>query len=252
MTVIMKQVCRIRGGYGVKRHVWVVMSIGAVVAGLSHAASAQTVVGTVSVCYYSPECSFANIPGIVHDSNEAQKLRDSGEHPGGRALPSATTFPQVDAPAFQFTNTSKTAITAATFEIVANAKLGIVHDVFHIGKLKPGASFVIVPGASNDKKTHPSGSFFSFSSPGNPLDTSDSGPDANNVKFEFNGKIGTQAVSSGGIEPGASAGPSADGTVASLNFLGGPGNADAPCNDCFATKVIANITTVSTNAAPTR
>jgi hypothetical protein len=37
--------------------------------------------------------------------------------------------------------------------------------------------------------------------------------------------------------------------VSSLNFLGGPGNADGPCNDCYGSKVIANITIASTDAA---
>jgi hypothetical protein len=215
------------------------------------AALAQTVVGTVTVCYYSAECSFANIAGIVHAPDEAQKLRDSGEHQGVLAA-SATGSAPVDAPAFQFTNTGTVAITGANFAIAPNSKLGVALDVFHIGTIKPGASFVIVPGASNDKKVHKPGAFFTYSSPGNPLDTSDSGPNANNLKFTFTGKIGTQSVTSGGIQPGKSLSKAADGTVASLNFLGGPGNADGPCNDCYAAKVVAQITesAASTAARP--
>jgi hypothetical protein len=235
-----------------KCKIWLAVGIGAAFATLPRAAAAQTIIGTVTVCYFSTECGFANIPGIVHDPNEAQKWRDAGEHQGGHRSIGSATVPPVDAPAFEFTNTGKATITGAIFEIGANAKLGIVHDVFHIGKLKAGASVVVVPGASNDKKTHPSGSFFSYSSPGNPLDTSDTGPDDNAIKFAFNGKIGTKSVSSGYFEPGQSMSPSVDGTVASLNFLGGPGNADGPCNDCYAAKVVANITTATTNAAPAR
>ncbi len=205
-------------------------------------AHAQTAVGTVSVCYYSAECSFANIPGLYHAPDEAQRLRDSGEHPGTPLARSSTTYPPVDAPAFQFTNTGTAAITFASFSIAANASLGIVKDTFHIGTIAPGASFVIVPGASNDKKVHPSGGFFTYSSPGNPLDTSDSGPDADGIVFKFSGKIGSHAVSSGNFKPGNSKSRSVDGTVATLNFLGGPGNADGPCNDCFGTKTVAKIT----------
>jgi hypothetical protein len=213
------------------------------------AATAPAVVGTITVCYYSPECSFANIPGIVHAPDEAQRMRDAGEHQGERAPASTGSAAPIDAPAFQFTNTGTTAITAANFGLGANASLGVVHDYFHIGTIKPGASFVIVPGASNDKRVHPAGSFFTYSAPGTPLDTSDSGPDDNSLKFSFTGKVGSASVSSGIIEPGKSAAPSTDGTVASINFLGGPGNADAPCSDCVAPKVVAKITVVKAAAA---
>ena len=209
---------------------------------LSAAAQAQTVYGTVTVCYFSPECNYANIPAIVHTPTADQAARDSGEHQGSKTFTPTGTATPVDAPAFQFTNTGTVAITDAAFEIVANKKLGIVHDAFHIGKIKPGATVVIVPGASNDKKTHPAGSFFTFSAPGSPLDTSDSGPDDNAIVFKFNGKVGKLAVTSGKIDVGKFVIPSTDGTVSAINFLGGPANADAPCNDCYAPKVIANIT----------
>jgi hypothetical protein len=213
---------------------------------IAHQASAQTALGTVTVCYYSAECAFANIPGIMHPPNEAQKLRDSGEHQGTHPLTSGT---PVDAPAFQFTNTGTVKITGAAFTIERSTSLKIVKDTFHIGTIKPGKSFVIVPGASNDKKTHPSGGFFTFNSPGSPLDTSDSGPDDNTIEFKFTGRSGGKDVTSGIIEPGDSLSPSVDGTVNSLNFLGGPGNADGPCNDCYGSKVIANITIAATDTA---
>jgi hypothetical protein len=204
-------------------------------------AHAQTAIGTVTVCYYSPECDYANIPAIVHTPTADQAARDSGEHQGRAGYKSTGTAAPVDAPAFQFTNTSNAAITSAQFEIVANKSLGVVHDVYHIGKIAAGASVVVVPGASNDKKVHPSGGFFTFSAPGSPLDTSDSGPDESKIVFEFTGKIGTAKVTSGHIVVGNHVIESTDGTVAKINFLGGPGNADAPCNDCYAPRVIATL-----------
>ncbi len=216
---------------------------------ITQVAKGQTV-GTVSVCYYSTECSYADIPGIVRDPNEAQKLRDSGEHQGGHRPLATGSSAQVDAPAFEFTNTGTQSITEATFSIAVNKKLGVTHDVFHIGSIKPGSSFAIVPGASNDKKAHPAGSFFTYSSPGTPLDTSDSGPNDNALKFTFVGHVGKQKVTSGVITPGASLIASPDGTVAAINFLGGPGNADGPCNDCYPSAMIANITVAPATSKP--
>jgi hypothetical protein len=213
---------------------------GLAIMGIANGASAQTAIGTVTVCYFSAECTYANIPGIVHPPNEAQKLRDSGEHQGAHTH--ATSGTPVDAPAFRFSNTGTEAIKDAAFTIEASTSLNIVKDTFHIGTIKPGKSFVIVPGASNDKKTHPSGGFFTFNAPGSPLDTSDSGPNDSSIQFEFTGKVGGKSVTSGIIEPATTAGPSVDGSVTLLNFLGGPGNADGPCDDCFGSTVIANIT----------
>jgi hypothetical protein len=218
--------------------------------------SAQTIVGgavapsygIVQVCYYSTECNFADLPEVIRSPSVMQRMRDAGEHQGAQraAAPPAST--PVDAPAFKFINRGKVAITAASFIITANKTLGVVRDSFHIGTIKPGGFFVLVPGVSNDKKVHPSGGFFTFNSPGNPLDTSDSGPDDNALKFIFTGKVGTQAVTTALIEPGNFLKPSTDGTVASLNFLGGPGNADGPCNDCYPVTTIGTIVAASANA----
>jgi hypothetical protein len=212
------------------------------VIGLTHRAWAQTAVGTVSVCYYSGECPYANVPGMKAQPTAQQRYRDTGEHPLTPQIISRTTFTQVDAPAFLFTNTGSAAITGARFLIKANSAASVVADHYQLGTIMPGASIAIVPGASNDKKTHPAGGFFTYIAPGEPLDTSDSGPDDNTIVFAFEGKIGKQKVTSGNILVGKSAGPSMDGTVASLNFLGGPGNADAPCGDCFGNTVIAQLT----------
>jgi len=210
---------------------------GLVFLGANPAALAQTAVGTVTVCYYSPECSFADLPGVLHTPNEV--LRDMGEHPAARLK--STSVAPVDGPAFEFTNTGSDAITGAKFKIVANKKLGIVADSFYIGTIDAGASVVVLPGASNDNKKHPTGGFFSYT--GSVLDTSDSGPDSSSIVFIFSGRAGGQAVTSGKIVVGASAGESADGTVSLINFLGGPENADGPCNDCVAPMVIASIST---------
>jgi hypothetical protein len=188
---------------------------------LGRPALAQTSVGTVTACYFSAECTYTASIGL------------SGV---------------VDGPAFEFTNTGRTAIRGASFTINGNKKLAVVRSVYKIGTIKPGASVVVVPGYSNDGKTHAAGTFFYYSD--SVLDTSDSGPDSNSIVFVFKGKIGSTAVSSGNILVGASEGPSEDGSVAELNFLGGPDGEDGPCNDCFAPKVVANITTAGGAALP--
>jgi hypothetical protein len=186
-----------------------------------HGVAADTAVGTIKACYYSAECTYTKAAGF------------SGV---------------VDGPAFEFTNSSKSTITGATFIIIGNKPLNVAKDAYHIGTIAPGGRRIIVVGGTNDHHVHPSTSFFHFIGKGDALDTSDDGPDANTIKFEFKGTIGSSAVTSGVIVTGATAGPSKDGTVASINFLGGPNNADGPCNDCFAPKVIGTIT--ETTAAP--
>jgi hypothetical protein len=194
-----------------------------------NAASAQSslaapkVVGTVTVCYYSVECTYTSAGGI-----------------GG----------VVDGPAFQFTNTGSEPIIDATFSIAADSKLGVKGDSFKIGTINAGASFVLIPGATDDhKKRTNTALFFYYVGPTSPRDTSDVGPNASTLAFTFNGKVGTSKVTSGKILPSASVAPSADGTVAAINFLGGPGNADGPCNDCVKPTQIATITLAGGAAA---
>lgn len=186
----------------------------AMAAGLAFAsaAAAQTAVGTITVCYFAPSCTYI------------QKLN-----------------PPVDAPAFRITNTSASPITHAVFTIKRNRNLEITKDRFMIGRIAPGKSVIIVPGYSDDGSTkHPPGAFFSHT--GSPRDTSEEGPDADPTSFVFTGKMGTSTVSSGTIRAGRSAGPANDGTVDHLNFLGGPNDADPPCNDCFGPKQIGTLT----------
>jgi hypothetical protein len=203
---------------------------------------AQTQLGTITACYYSTKCPFAaNAVDPPAKVRMAQAVRDSGEHLGNPDHQAATTSAPIDAPAFEIRNTGTAKITDATFTMFADKAENVPADTYHIGGIPAGKFVVIVPGNSNDKKTHPSSGIFYFRGLGDPLDTSDSAPDSNSVIFVFNGKIGTTSVTSGKIVVGHSAGKSGDGTVASLNFLGGPGNADGPCGDCFDPKVIATI-----------
>ena len=184
-------------------------------------AAAQTAVGTISACYYSAECTYSKTTALT---------------------------PPVDGPAFLFTNTGTKPITGGLFAIAANKKLGIVADHYKLPAIAPGKSKVIIVGASNDGKTHPAGGIFTFLAADEALDTSDSGPDSDTVTFTFTGKVGTTKVSSGKIVAGATAGPSVDGSVAKINFLGGPGNDDGPCVDCFASTQVATITTLAPGA----
>ncbi|HEY1962303.1 MAG TPA: hypothetical protein VGG69_07790 [Rhizomicrobium sp.] len=186
----------------------------AVIGWLAVPATAQTNVGTITVCYYAPSCTYTNSIGLN---------------------------PPVDSPAFQITNTSASPITRAVFTLMRNRKNEITKDRYTIGKIPAGHSVVIVPGYSDDGKTnHPPGSLFTHT--GWATDTSEYGPDADATSFTFTGTIGASTVSSGTIRAGATAGPANDGTIAHLNFLGGPANADGPCNDCFGPKQIGTLT----------
>jgi hypothetical protein len=180
---------------------------------LAVSAAAGGEVGTITACYYSAECTYTQSINLT---------------------------PPVDAPAFRITNTGNVEITDAKFTVLADAKIGLAKDHFFIGTISAGKSVVIVPGFSDDHRKHASGAFFAYT--GGPLDTSDAGYDANSVKFLFTGASSAGAVSSGKILTGATAGPSKDGTIKFLNFLGGPKNADGPCDDCFAPKRIATLT----------
>jgi len=184
-------------------------------------AMAQSAVGTIYACYYSAECAYSGTTSLT---------------------------PPTDGPAFQITNTGTETITGAVLYVKAAKKISLVADHYTIGAIKPGASVAIIVGASNDKKKHPTGGFFTFIGPDSPYDTSDANLDSDGIVFVFTGKIGTTKVTSGNIVTGATAGPSVDGSVAKLNFLGGPGNADGPCGDCFGSKQIATISTVVTTA----
>ncbi len=140
----------------------------------------------------------------------------------------------IDAPAFVFENTSGNAITGSAFTIDPGTASA---DTFTIGTIAGGGSFTLIPGQSNDGAA--GHTFFAFL--GGPLDTSDSGQDGDGISFQFTGLQNGVAISSGVFTAGASARPAGDGSVPSINFLGGPN--DGPCNDCFDPTKVAVLST---------
>ena len=85
----------------------------------------------------------------------------------------------LDAPAFVFENTSSKDITNAVFSIGPGGVS--TSDSFAVGTISAGGSFILVPGLANDGGS--GHTFFTYT--GTALDTSDYGPDANNVQFDF-------------------------------------------------------------------
>jgi hypothetical protein len=146
-----------------------------------------------------------------------------------------------DGPAFVIENFSATPITNAFLSILVGGDNAIA-DTFNVGTIPANSFVVIEPGLSNDGGA--GHTFFTFL--GSILDTSDGGPSANGVPFSFNGLLGALTVSSSTFTPAATAGTTNDGTISNMNFLGGPGNNDGPCSDCFGPKVVADINILST------
>ena len=139
----------------------------------------------------------------------------------------------MDGAVFVFENTSGAVITNGVFNINGDGYV----DSFNLGTIGAGAMVFIEPGLSNDGGS--GHTFFAFT--GTLRDESDQGPNGNDVQFWFTGLQGTLEVTSGLFTPGQTAGPSNDGTVQNLNFLGGPGDNDGPCNDCFGPKIVATL-----------
>lgn len=146
-----------------------------------------------------------------------------------------------DGPAFVIENFSATPITNAFLSILVGDD-NATPDTFNVGTIAANSFVVIEPGVSNDGGS--GHTFFTFT--GGILDTSDSGPSGNGVPFSFTGLLGALSVSSGIFTPAATAGLTNDGTISNMNFLGGPGNNDGPCNNCFGPKVVADINISST------
>jgi hypothetical protein len=143
----------------------------------------------------------------------------------------------IDAPAFVIENTSGSAINFGVLNIGVGDD-NFVADSFKVGTIAAGSYSVVIPGLSDDGAIHPSGGFFTHT--GTALDTSDLGPGGNNVPFSFTGTFNGQGAFTGIFTPAATFGLSNDGTT-SQNFLGGPANADGPCDNCFGPKVVAQI-----------
>jgi len=139
----------------------------------------------------------------------------------------------IDGPTFILRNTSTTGMTGGVLKIGPG---GGVTDSFNVGAIPASGQVTVAPGLSNDQGT---GHTF-FAHTGSILDTSESGPNASNTQFQFTALETSFTADSGAFTPAATIGPSLDGTTSAINFLGGPGNADLPCNNCFD-KVVANI-----------
>ena len=144
----------------------------------------------------------------------------------------------LDGTVFVFQNTSGAAITNGVFSVKGD---GFV-DSFKLGTIGAGATVFLEPGISNDGG---SGHTF-FLVTGSLRDESDSGPNGNDVQFDFTGLQGSVTITSGIFTPAATQGPSNDGTIADINFLGGGPQSDGACSDCFGPKIVATL------APPTR
>lgn len=143
-----------------------------------------------------------------------------------------------DAPIFRFTNISGMDITNATFTIFASGD-NATADTFDVGTIAAGTGFNLLPGVTNDGGS--GHTFFAFTGSGR--DTSDAGPNSDGVQFEFSGMWNGISVSSGVFAAGDSAGPSLDGTISRMNFLGGGPQSDGPCNNCYYNAGVAHIVT---------
>jgi hypothetical protein len=146
----------------------------------------------------------------------------------------------IDGPVFVIENTSGMDITGGVLKIGPGGVS--VSDSFFVGTIVAGGRAIVEPGVSDDGGVHPAGGFFKVT--GSVLDTSDVGPSGDNVQFEFTGFVGSVAVDSNIFTPAATRGPSNDGAVPDINFLGGPGDHDGPCLNCFGPTVVATLDTV--------
>jgi hypothetical protein len=145
----------------------------------------------------------------------------------------------LDGPTFEINNTSATAITNATF--TANG------DTYNVGTIAASSSVILRPGVSNDGGSH--SGFWIVT--GGILDTSDLGPDSNTLQFQLTGLFGILTADTGVFTPATSVQAlSNDGLASSINFLGGPGNTDGPCNDCYGPDIVALINVADATATP--
>jgi uncharacterized protein (TIGR03437 family) len=156
-----------------------------------------------------------------------------------------------DGPVFVFVNTSSTPITNAVITIV-----GV--DFFDVGTIPANSSVNVIPGISNDGQNHGSDNFFTFT--GSIYDSSDDFSSLNSTQFKFTGQQGGTQIESVDVcgviaapifTPACTAGVSNDGTVPNINFLGGPGDNDGPCDNCFGPQIVALLGSfASTSASP--
>ena len=149
----------------------------------------------------------------------------------------------LDGPTFEINDLTSTALTSVMFTADG--------DTYNVGTIAGNGSVVLVPGYSNDGGTHTG--FWELLaggvSPGDILDTSDSGPNLDTTQFKLTAIFGSLSATTGIFTPASSEQTeSNDGTVndGGINFLGGPGNNDGPCSNCYGPDVVATINTANT------
>jgi len=168
----------------------------------------------------------------------------------------------LDGPIFLIHNSSSSS--SITNGVLTIGPGGGLTDSFNVPTIPPLGTAQVAPGISNDGGT--GHTFFALGTDCSGRscirDTSDLnnpeigpngiGPNGNDTQFEFTGRQGSKAVDSGVFTPAATQGPSLDGTVSNINFLGGPANNDGPCGPqeegpqgCFD-KTVATLSIPST------
>jgi len=147
-----------------------------------------------------------------------------------------------DGPIFKINNLTSAPLT--NVEFTANG------DTYHVGTIAALGNVILLPGVSNDGGTHTSGAFWFVT--GSIRDTSEEGPNSNTTPFVLNAVAGGESVTTDTFTPATSVqATSNDGTVKNINFLGGPGDNDGPCENCYGPDIVATINTAVTPPAPT-
>ena len=136
---------------------------------------------------------------------------------------------------FAFVNNTGFAISNAMFSVTSANPV----DSFNIGSIAAGATFIMLPGLSNDSGAHATGGL--FSSIGSTADTSDGAGGVNDASvFTFSGLAGGSALNSGSIIPGT---PSLIrtwrdlGATGQTSFLGLGPNGDGGCTNCYFSRI---------------